>query len=133
MSSRLRKVHFISGFITVIVFLFTGFYMQRQFPDIYLPNEIIRMQFRANHVYILLAGLHNIGLGSYLAASRKKRGPKLQAIGSISIFVATTLLIIAFFKEPIQASPDKPITTIAMLSLLLGTILHAVGSSREQA
>ncbi len=42
-----------------------------------LVGEAIRFMFRANHIYILLAGLLNIGMGSYLIFNPKKVEEKL--------------------------------------------------------
>ena len=51
----MRFLHLVVGGIVFVVFLSTGGYMQNRFPGIYHGNEAIRMMFRANHIYILLA------------------------------------------------------------------------------
>ena len=63
---RISTIHRRLGFATVIVFLITGFYMKLKGPDLHGSNEVVRFLFRANHVYILLAGLVNLGVGFYV-------------------------------------------------------------------
>ncbi|MGH2566714.1 MAG: hypothetical protein ACRDGA_00120 [Bacteroidota bacterium] len=58
--NQLAHSHIVIGIATVVVFLGTGLYMRLNFPDLYESNEAIRYLFRANHLYILFAGLLNI-------------------------------------------------------------------------
>jgi hypothetical protein len=52
-----KRIHLLLGLLTVLFFLATGAYMRARFPDLYGDNETIRYLYRANHIYILCAGL----------------------------------------------------------------------------
>ena len=116
------RIHRLVGIITVSIFLLTGIYMKLNFPELYKHNEAIRFLFRANHIYILLAGLLNIGIGSYFNLNSKKWKRNLQFTGSFFLFIAPLLLITAFFVEPQTASSERPLTFYGILALALGTV-----------
>ena len=118
----MNKIHRLVGILTVIIFLLTGVYMRINFPRLYEHNEAIRFMFRANHIYILLAGLLNMGIGTYLNLNSKKWKRNLQFTSSFFLFIAPILLISAFFLEPQTASPERPLTSYGIFSLALGTI-----------
>ena len=97
--------------------------MRANFPDIYDYNEIIRYQFRANHVYILLAGLINL-LAGLVQTNHEKNWKKLTGVFAfVLIMVATILLIAAFFIEPMHAAPVRPLTAMGIFLTFLGVIL----------
>jgi Na+/melibiose symporter-like transporter len=124
----MRFLHLIVGGIAFVVFLSTGGYMQNRFPDIYQGNEVIRMMFRANHVYILLAALLNLGIGCYLVVRAAGWRRRLQWLGSLLILICTGLLVAAFYQEPMRGSFERPLTTGGIFFLFLGTLLHALSS-----
>ncbi len=124
MRTKLNLIHRRYGIAVVGVFLLTGVYMWAGFPELYGANEAIRFMFRANHIYILLAGLLNIGLGTYLSLSEQRWRRNLQVAGSFFILVAPAILVIAFFYDPPRANPDRLITKAGIVSLLVGTLCH---------
>ncbi|MCI0596750.1 MAG: hypothetical protein L0Z48_09470 [candidate division Zixibacteria bacterium] len=126
--SKLKFVHLIVGGLTVITFLLTGLYMRKNFPEIYSDNQAMRMMFRGSHIYILLVGLLNIGLGSYLTLSSENWKKVLQHIGSILVLAATGMFIYAFFHEPFLSGIHRPVTFKAVIMLLLGMVAHLTGS-----
>lgn len=130
--SKLKLVHLIIGGVTVITFLLTGLYMRKNFPEIYGDNQAMRMMFRGSHIYILLVGLLNIGLGSYLVFSSEVWKKALQFLGSILVLAATFLLIFAFFHEPFQGGILRPWTSLALAMLLAGVVEHFIGSLKNQ-
>ncbi|HLG93960.1 MAG TPA: hypothetical protein VI546_03900 [candidate division Zixibacteria bacterium] len=112
----------------VITFLLTGLYMRKNFPELYGDNQAMRMMFRGSHIYILLAGLLNIALGSYLSLSLENWKKIVQFIGSVLILAATGMLIYAFFHEPFLSGIHRPVTFKAVIMLLLGMVAHLTGS-----
>lgn len=124
---KLNAIHRLVGIVAVAVFLLTGIHMRLNFPTLYAANEIIRYMYRANHVYILFAGLLNIALGSYLVLREDGWRRKLQIAGSLLILLSTALLIAAYFHEPPRSSPEKPMTTLGVLLMLGGTLSHMLG------
>ena len=128
----LKTAHWWVGFATVVVFLLTGLYLRWQFPEAYEANEVIRYQFRANHLYLLLAGLLHGVLGTYLSLHPQGWRRRLQILGSSLLLLAVPLLLWAFFTEPPQALPDRPRTTIALFLTLVGSLAHFLGRPRQQ-
>lgn len=123
----MKTVHKYLGIVIVIIFLFTGVYMKFGFPGLYKEDEIIRYTFRANHVYILLAGLVNIVLGIYLHVQPHGRKRFLQFIGSALILAAPILLVVAFFFEAPLGTPERYMTSIGIFTLFVGVICHVPG------
>ncbi len=124
LGDRINLIHRRAGIATVIVFLATGVYLEVRFPDLYGSNEAIRYLFRANHVYILLSGLLNIGIGTYLGWHTQRWRKNLQVTGSVFLLSAPILLIVAFFYEPPFASPERYITVVGIVFLAVGTLCH---------
>lgn len=129
-TGRLPAIHLIVGILTLIVFLGTGQYMLSHFPEIFEPNEVIRYQFRANHIYILFSSLLNIVLGLYGSFSDVRRRRNLQLAGSLLLVTTPILLTWAFFVEPVQASPFRTITSIGVDLTALGVLFHLLGGLR---
>lgn len=123
----MKPVHKYFGLATVIVFLLTGLYMRFGFPGLYEEAEVIRFTFRANHVYILLAGLINVTLGIYMSVHHQSWKRHLQSIGSVFILMAPILLIVAFFYEARSGLPERYMTSIGIFSLFIGVICHTPG------
>lgn len=110
-----------TGILTFVVFLGTGMYMRVNFPELYDDREAIRFLFRANHVYILFSGLLNIMAGMIPPSfSSGKTLEKAGVPGSIALLLSAPLFIMAFFLEPPEASPMRPVTTTAAFLALIG-------------
>ncbi len=128
--SSLRRVHLIAGLVALVIFPLTGAYMRFYLADEFAASDRLRFSLRANHIYILLSSLIHISLGSYLRVSAKKRWANLQTVASILLYISTTLLIAAFLFE-IKMGLDRPVTLLAMVLALGGTLLHAFVASRD--
>jgi hypothetical protein len=124
----LRRSHQALGVLTVIVFLLTGQYMDFYTPGMPELDRGVRMMFRSTHVYILLSGLLNIAVGTYLSHSKTRWRKRLQLAGSYLILAGPFLLTVAFFYEPVHTDLRRPITEPAMIGLLVGTLCHMVGA-----
>jgi hypothetical protein len=58
------------GLVTLLGFAVTGFYMLWTLPGLFADGgSPVRFLYRANHLYLLFAGLLNLVLGSYLRLS----------------------------------------------------------------
>jgi hypothetical protein len=131
MTGSLRWTHTLVGLGTVAVFLVTGLFMKVGFPALYGGDEIVRYQYRANHVYILMAGLIHV-----MAA--QARGPaldrgwrrKVSRGASFLLLGAPVVLIWAFFSEAPQGGPEKPLTLLGAVLLLAGAGLSGVAAIR---
>lgn len=118
-----KRVHGITGSLTIAVFLATGLYLRSAFPELYGDREAVRFLFRANHVYILFSGLLNIMAALIPPASRK---PVLQSLGSLALVLSAPVFIAAFVLEPSQASPMRPVTVTAAFLALIGAGLFVL-------
>jgi len=125
--------HRLMGMAGVLVFLGTGVYLLTHFPELHGGNSGIRYQFRANHAYILLSSLINWGVGIYIVAKEAGWRRAAQRIGSAMLLAAPAVLVVAFFTEPARALPERPLTTLGMVLLLGGTVLHALARGRRAA
>ena len=108
-------LHVVVGSITVLAFVLTGQYLEHNFPGLYASNEAIRYMFRANHVYILFSGLLNFTVGSYGVLSDDRWSRRMQQVGSWLLLVTPVLFAVAFFVEPPNGSPERPMTLAAAL------------------
>ena len=124
----MRLLHKLTGVLTVLIFLGTGAYMRLNGPELLQSDPTLRMMFRSNHIYILMAGLINIGIGSYLVPSERRGRRILQLIGSSFLLVAPVLLVCAFFSEPSGKRFERHLTLSAMILLLIGTLSHLLST-----
>jgi hypothetical protein len=120
----MKLLHQIVGIAVVFIFLLTGQYMEFYYPRMDELNDGARMMLRSRHIYILLAGLLNIGVGAYFSYRTVWWRRALQLTGSMLIIVATSLLIGAFFYEPQLSGLPRPLTLPGIVSLSVGALCH---------
>jgi hypothetical protein len=135
-ADRLRLFHLWLGWGTFAIFLGTGLYMAREFPEAYRGHDAVRYLYRGNHVYILFAALLNLTLG--FRPFDAGEGRRLQTIASVLVAAAVPLLVSAFFVEPPKASPERPLTLFGIVAAAAGTGLHGLAArpgrrARERA
>ena len=121
---QMKTLHLSVGALIVVVFLFTGQFMSFHNPQMTELGDGTRMMFRSRHIYILLAGLLNLGIGIYFSYRREKWRKVLQTAGSSLIVFAPFVLIIAFFYEPTLKGLQGILTLPAIVALLAGTFCH---------
>jgi len=117
-----RTLHILVGLGSLLLFLGSGLYMDMHFPGLYGNNEAIRYQFRANHIYILMAGLINLAAGLYPAPARAGWRLALGHLASALLLLAPAMLVAAFCLEPVQGGEQRPLTFYGVLMLLLGVL-----------
>jgi len=127
----MRKLHLIVGLVGIAVFLGTGLYMFRGFPDLYGANESVRYMYRANHVYVLLSSLINVAFGIYLVPLQTGWKARLGRIGSALLILSPLLLCYAFFAEAPKATPERVFTGLGVFALLLGVLAHLPSSGAK--
>ena len=113
-----------------MVFLLTGQYMDFHHPRMHELDDGMRMMFRSRHIYILLAGLLNIGVGAYFSRRTRLWRRILQWIGSTLIIVAPFLLIAAFFYEPGRTGLPTMLTLPGIVALSVGALCHMLSGAR---
>jgi NADH:ubiquinone oxidoreductase subunit 6 (subunit J) len=114
------------GVATIVVFLMTGVYLRWRVPALYGDDAVIHSLFRANHVYILLSGLINLGIGTYVVLHGSRWRRNLQLAGSCLLLAAPVVLLLAFIFEPPRATPARYVTAVGVLILFLGVLCHAM-------
>ena len=88
----------------------------------------MRLLYRSTHIYILGAGLVNMGIGSYYVARIGRWQRVVQMIGSVFIIIPPVLLLLAFFTEPLLTHLQRPYTRPAIIMLAIGTLLHLISA-----
>jgi membrane protein implicated in regulation of membrane protease activity len=131
MKSQLGKTHLLVGLLALIIFLLTGAYMRWRLMPLMEASDRLRFSLRGNHVYILWSALLNLIAGAYLRVAPSGWRAKLQLTGSLLIMLSSAIVIIAFFHES-KASPERPITLLAMITALTGTALQVFSTFRER-
>ena len=129
----MKLAHIIFGFLVVIVFLLTGHYMDVYHNHLDGMPDGMRMLYRTRHIFILLAGLLNLGIGAYFNLRRALWRRILQSFGSALIAVASVLFIVAFFYEPRLNNLYTPLSHWGTYTILAGTLLHLLSGARDTA
>jgi hypothetical protein len=120
-------MHRAVGAAAIAAFIATGVYLKLRGADLFEPDRMIRFVYRANHVYILLAGLVNVALGAYVRLHAKRWRRNLQVAGSVLLLLAPVLLVLAFVYEAGHASPQRPLTSAGVVLVFLGVLGHVPG------
>src|SRR5207237_9752316 len=97
------------------------------------PGAASRMMSRSRHIYILLAGLVNLAVGTYFVRRAGGWRRTLQTLGSILVLAAPLLLLAAFFTEPGLPGLRRQFTLPAIIILAVATLLHAFTAERASS
>jgi peptidoglycan/LPS O-acetylase OafA/YrhL len=119
----MRKLHLGMGLVAVAVFLATGLYMKTLFPELYGSNESIRYQFRANHVYILMAALINLVVARNARPEYSGWRIPVSWLAALTLLLAPAVLVAAFFIEPVHGAANRPLTLYGVVALAAGVFL----------
>lgn len=129
----MKLLHLLVGALALLVFLLTGQYMDYLDVRSGALGETARVMYRSRHIYLLLAGLVNLGLGSYYGDGAGGGRKAIQVLGSALVLLAPALLLAAFFTEPGSPGLPRHFTLPAVVILSVGTLLHAFGGLRRGA
>ena len=127
----MKRLHLILGLCTIAAFIGTGVYLKLALPELIERDHALRFTHRANHVYLLLAGLVNVVAGIYLAPHPKRWRRAMQSIGSGALLAAPAVLFIAFLLEAPSVSAVRPFTSVGLLIAFAGTLAHLFGIRRR--
>ena len=129
----MKRLHLLVGAFVLVAFLLTGQYMDYLDVRSGALGEAARVMFRSRHIYLLLAGLVNLGLGSYFADRGRGWRRSLQLTGSALVLVAPALMLAAFFTEPGAPGLRRHFTLPAVSVLAAGALLHALSGLKSGA
>ncbi len=93
----LQKLHLLTGSVGFFLFLVTGAYMNNNFPVLYDGDDMVRMMYRANHIYLLLASLVHVMCGLSMPIASSNRWCWIQGLGSALLVIGFVLLLVAFY------------------------------------
>ena len=127
----MKRLHLWVGAVVLLAFLLTGQYMDYLEVRTNALGETARVMFRSRHIYLLLAGLVNVGVGAYFGYRERGWRRRLQLLGSALIVVAPALMLAAFFAEPGEPGLKRHFTLPAVVILSSGTLLHALSGWRS--
>ena len=127
----MKKIHLIFGVFVVVAFLLTGQYMDKLYNHMVGVPDAQRLLFRTRHIFILLAGLLNLGIGAYFAYRVEKWRRVVQLLGSLLIIVASFLFVIAFFYEPKLSDLHTPLSHWGTYTIAVGALLHVISGLRH--
>lgn len=124
----MKRFHLFLGIAIVILFVLTGQYME------YVHNRTLpdgpRLLHRSRHIYLLLSGLINLSIGTYMTFRPNGWRGALQTIGSIMLVVGPVLLLVGFFREPWRGTDQTLVAPLGIYATALGTILHFASAAR---
>lgn len=127
----MRRFHQIFGLLLIIVFLLTGQYMDHYHNHMVGVEDGVRMLYRTRHIFILLTGLLNLGIGAYFNYRQEMWRRILQVSGSAMIILASFLFIIAFFYEPTLTGLYTPLSHWGTYTVFAGTLCHLLSGVRQ--
>lgn len=125
----LRRLHLLVGILGIVAFLGTGQYMDRMHDHLRGQPDVVRMLFRSDHIYLLLAAVTNASLGLYFQPAASAWRTSLQAIGSLALLAGPPLFLIAFFTEPWLTELARPWTRPAVYLALGGIVFHLIAAA----
>lgn len=123
----LKKLYLIVGITTIILFIATGQYLLRVFPEKDKLDLAFRVMQRSRHIFILLSGCTLSLIGVYFKAANNSIAYTLQLFATLILFLSNAMFIYCFFYEvEIAYIPDTPVLHIATYSFLAGAVIHAL-------
>jgi xanthine/uracil permease len=129
----MKPLHLTFGLFLLIAFLLTGQYMNIYWHHMVGVSDGVRMLYRTRHIFILLAGLLNLGIGIYFSYGQQLWRRILQWLGSGLIVTASLLFITAFFYEPKLEKLYTPLSHCGTYTIVAGTFCHLVSSARKRS
>ncbi|GAC1395949.1 MAG: hypothetical protein NVSMB56_10350 [Pyrinomonadaceae bacterium] len=128
----MRLLHLIFGILIVLVFLLTGLEMHFHHNHLRGMPDGLRMLYRTRHIFILLAGLLNLGIAAYFAYRPQFWRRNLQLLGSSLVILAAVLYVAAFFYEPTLRDLYTPLSHWATYFILAGTLCHLLSGAWQR-
>jgi hypothetical protein len=122
-------VHLAIGIAMLAIFVASGVVLRELRPS-HRDELLFRAMARANHIYLLLAGLVNLGLSTDRSATEKPWVRRTRAIATALVGAGSALLVVAFFTEPNASELKRPWTLPGIVSVALGTLVVTIASRR---
>ena len=127
----LRHTHLITGLLLILFFLLSGQYMQHTLRLSEQPFDAQRMMYRASHLYLLLVGVMNTVVACYWQPFKSRFSRPIQGLSSSALLLAQAAFVVAFLTEPAVVSPDRTLTWLGCVLLLIGAGLLLIARALE--
>ena len=127
----MARLHRLAGLGFVLLFIATGVWLRFRGQAVIDQDDAIRFSLRANHVYILFAGLVNIAVGLNPPHPAVPWRRRLQLVGSAVLLMAPLLLLVAFIVEGPQARAHRPLTSIGVILMFLAVMCQIPARDRH--
>ncbi len=127
----MARVHRLAGLCFVLLFIATGVWLRFRAQPLIDQDVAIRFSLRANHIYILFAGLVNIAVGMNPPVPTIAWRRRLQLVGSALLLLAPLLLLAAFIVEGPQAQAKRPITEAGVILMFLAVMCQVPARTRH--
>lgn len=122
----LKRLHFFGGISFLLIFIYSGGYMDTNYNHLEGMEDIQRMIFRAEHIYLLLSSLIHISLGTYITTFQQKGLQYGQFFASFLMFAASTLFILNFFTNMPTDILERPLSRNGLYLILAGVVIHGL-------
>ena len=122
------RLHRIVGWLMFGIFLFTGFYQKFNWGHIDRGDLLMRSLFRARHIYLLLSFLIHELIGIYGQPQAPGWRQTGQTIGSFFLFAGSTVLVAAYFHDPIHKIVEMSWGEWGIHLTFLGSFLHVISA-----
>ena len=119
-----------AGLGFVLIFDATGIWLWFPGQAVIDQDEAIRFSLRANHIYILFAGLVNVAVGMNPPVPAVTWRRRLQRVGSALMLVAPLVLLAAFIVEGPQAQAVRPITEVGVILMFAAVMCQVPARAR---
>lgn len=122
----MKKINLYFGLVLFIVFLLTGQYMEYVFKPQHFDELVMRMQVRANHIYILFISLINILAFKCDLTGEFLLKKYMDFSFRILMIASGVLMVFAFFMENSgdmvnrNLTKNSAILSIAAIGIVLG-------------
>lgn len=127
----MKLLHLIFGILVLVIFLLTGQYMNYYYNHMVGVSDGLRLLYRTRHIFILLSGLVNLGIGIYFSQREQLWRKILQWLGSVLIVSSSLLFITAFFYEPKLENLYTPLSHWGTYTIVAGTFCHLFSGARQ--
>ena len=127
----MARIHRLAGLGFVLIFVATGVWLRFRGQAVIDQDEAIRFSLRANHVYILFAGLVNIAVGLNPTVPAVSWRRRVQLVGSALLLLAPLVLLAAFILEGPQAQAFRPITEAGVILMFLAVMCQVPARARH--
>jgi hypothetical protein len=121
--NKLQLTNLTIGIAVVILFAITGLLMRHYYHNAEAP-DVERLYRRSRHLFLLLAGLMQGGIGVYITVHQDKYSNVIQWMATGLMTLGSTCLAYSFFYEIPQQVVETSAARMAMYFMLASGVLH---------